>query len=104
MYALMLIIRTFAFLFIKIDALTQAEDSVVEFAFRVPGTAYKGISKFIFLVLLPYGLIATVPTQFITNMLKVVQWLAVAGITLFFIVLSRIMFKFGLSKYSSASS
>ncbi|MBI9100556.1 MAG: ABC-2 family transporter protein, partial [Spirochaetaceae bacterium] len=90
MYSLFLIIRTWAFFFVKIDALTQAEDSIVEFAFRIPGTAFKGISKFIFMVCIPYGLIATVPTEFITNLLDLNEWAAVCGITLFFLMASRL--------------
>jgi len=104
MYSLMLIIRTFAFHFIKIDALVQAEDSVVDFAFRIPGTAYRGVAKFVFLILIPYGMVATVPTQFITNLLTPNQWLIVVGVTVFFNILARIMFQFGMSRYSSASS
>jgi ABC-2 type transport system permease protein len=104
MYSLSLLVRTTAFLFVKIDALAMAEDSAVEFAFRIPGTAFKGISKFIFMVLLPYGLIATVPTQFITVLLEPSQWLWVTGITLFFFLASRLFFKFGLNRYTSASS
>ncbi len=104
MYSLLLIVRTFAFHFVKIDALVQAEDSVVEFAFRIPGTAFIGVAKFIFLILLPYGMIATVPTQFITNLLSADQWLVIIGVTVFFNILARFMFKFGLSRYTSASS
>lgn len=104
MYALLLIIRACSFLFVKIDAIAQAEDSLVEFAFRVPGSAFKGISKFIFMVLIPYGLIATVPTEHITNLLQVDQWLAVTLITTAFVALARVTFKFGMTKYTSASS
>lgn len=104
MYALMLIIRACSFLFIKIDAIAQAEDSLVEFAFRVPGSAFRGVSKFIFMVLIPYGLIATVPTEHITNLLDYKEWLAVILITTVFVVLARVTFKFGMSKYTSASS
>jgi len=102
MYSLFLLVRTTAFFFIKIDALTQAEESLVEFAFRIPGTAFKGISKFIFMVFIPYGLIATVPTEFITNLLDMKEWTAVISITAFFFIVSRLFFKLGLSRYSSA--
>jgi len=101
-YSLFLLVRTTAFIFIKIDALTQAEDSLTEFAFRIPGTAFKGISKFIFMLFIPYGLIATVPTEFITNLLDLKEWAAVTGIVVFFFAASRLFFKFGLSRYTSA--
>ena len=104
MYSLFLLVRIFAFFFVKIDALTQAQDSAVDFAFRIPGTAFKGISKVVFMLIIPYGLIATVPTEFITNMLAPEQWATVIGITLFFGLFSRLFFKFGLGRYSSASS
>lgn len=104
LYALLILIRVLAFIFIKIDAIAQAEDSIIEFAFKIPGTAFKGISRFIFLVLLPYGLIATVPTQQMTQLLEPGQWAAVIGITTFFLVLSRVLFKLGMKQYTSASS
>jgi ABC-2 type transport system permease protein len=71
----MLIVRTFAFFFIKIDSLQEVENSVVEVAFRIPGSVFKDISKFIFMVAIPYGLIATAPTEFITGLFQPIQWL-----------------------------
>lgn len=104
MYSLGMITNAFAFHFIRINSLIQAEEAAVEFAFRIPGTAFKGVSKLVFMVLVPYGLIATVPTQFITELLKPSQWLWVTGITLFFFLLCRRLYKFGLKRYTSASS
>ncbi|MDC7224128.1 MAG: ABC-2 family transporter protein [Spirochaetales bacterium] len=102
MYSLLLIVRTCAFFFVKINALTQAEDSALEFAFRIPGTAYQGAAKLIFFVLIPYGLIASAPTQFITALLEPEQWAVVTGVTLFFFTAARLFFRFGLNRYTSA--
>ncbi|MBN2626456.1 MAG: ABC-2 family transporter protein [Spirochaetales bacterium] len=102
MYSLSLLVMTCAFFFVKIDALIQAEESAVEFAFRIPGTAFRGAAKFVFMVLIPYGLIATVPTQFLTAGLNWGQGAAVTAITLFFVTATRLFFRFGLSRYSSA--
>jgi len=103
-YSLMLLIRSIAFFTIRIDSLLQAEDSVIEFAFRVPGSAYKGISRVIFMAVIPYGMIASVPTQFFTEGLSGLEWIWACGIPFFFFSVSRLLFRFGLSRYTSASS
>lgn len=104
LYSLIVIVRTVAFHVIKIDALMELEDELIYFAFRIPGVVFTGISKFIFFVILPYGLIATVPTTFFTQTLEfkhLIISLVVAG-TFYFIC--RNAWKLGLKKYSSASS
>lgn len=103
-YALLMLLRVLSFLVVKINSLAEVEDSAIEFAFRVPGVAYKGISRIIFLVILPYGLLASAPTTFITELLSIEQWAAITGITLVFFILTRFLFKKGLKKYTSASS
>lgn len=101
-YSLMLIFRTFAFFFIKIDALEEVENSLIEIAFQVPGSVFQGVPKVIFMVILPYGLISTAPTEFITGLFAPAQWIWVSMVTIFFTVFSILFFRFGLSKYSSA--
>lgn len=104
MFSLMLIIRTAAFWFIRIDSLMDIENQVIEFAFRVPGVVYKGVMKIILWIIVPYGLIATVPTQFLTGILSGQYWVLAIGVSAGFFILSVLIFNRGLSVYSSASS
>jgi len=104
MYALMIMIRLPAFWLVKVSGLLSIENEIIEFAFRVPGVVYKGIAKFVFWVVIPYGLIATIPTQFISDGLSLSYWLLAIGITVAFLSMSILGFKKGLMHYSSASS
>ncbi|HEY5561513.1 MAG TPA: ABC-2 family transporter protein [Clostridiaceae bacterium] len=104
MYDLMVIIRSSAFWFIKIDSLQEFENEMVNFSFRVPGVAYRGISKLIFFVILPYGLMATIPTEFFTASLKISLYIMSIIICIVFTVISQFAWKFGLRHYGSASS
>ncbi len=104
MFDLMVLIRTLAFRFIRTDALTGIENELVVFAFRIPGTVFKGISKLIFYVILPYGLIATIPTQYFTASLDLKYWILVLVVCAAFTVLCRFAWRLGLSRYGSASS
>ncbi len=71
-YDLLLLVRVSAFWLVRINSIQEAENALVEFCFRVPGVVFKGISKAIFYVIIPYGIIATIPTQFFLPMCSVV--------------------------------
>ncbi|MCX8131735.1 MAG: ABC transporter permease [Clostridia bacterium] len=104
MFDLMIIIRSTAFWFTRIDSLSDFENEMVNFSFRVPGVVFKGVSKLVFYVILPYGLMATIPTQFFTGLLD--GWTCLLTITVCFVftLLSQRIWKLGLKHYGSASS
>ena len=104
MYTLMVIIRSLAFRFVKIDAFCEIENELVNFSFRIPGVVFRGMWKLLFLVLLPYGLMATIPTQFLTDVLDGRYWLMTLAVSAAFWALSISLWKRGLKRYSSASS
>jgi ABC-2 type transport system permease protein len=104
LYNLMLILRTLSFWFIKTDALHSLEGELIGFCFRVPGIVYTGIAKLVLYVLLPYALLATIPTQFFTGILSGGQWLLVILVTLGFTILAQTLWRLGLKNYTSASS
>lgn len=103
-YSLMLIIRTFSFWFIKTDALNDFENEMIGFSLRVPGTVYTGIAKLVLYVILPYALLATIPTQYFTDSLSLGQWVLALGVTLAFFLVSQALWRTGLKNYTSASS
>lgn len=104
MFTLMILIRTLAFRFVKIDAFCEIEGELVNFSFRIPGVVFHGAWKLIFFVLLPYGLMATIPTQFLTDVLDGRYWLMTLAVCTVFWGLCIWLWKCGLRRYGSASS
>ncbi|NLV57287.1 MAG: ABC transporter permease [Clostridiales bacterium] len=103
-YDLELILRTIPFLVISADGIMRLEEQMLQFSFKVPGVLYKGIMRLLFYFILPYGIMSTVPTQFITRSLEAGSlWAAVATV-LFFTWFALWFWRFGLRKYQSASS
>lgn len=104
MYDLMIILRCCAFWFTKADNIYKLENELVNFCFKVPGIMYKGIGKIIFYFILPYGLIATIPTEFLVGTMTVNGWIIAIGVCSVSSLLTRFLWKKGLGRYSSASS
>lgn len=104
MYDLMIILRCCAFWFTKADNIYKLENELVNFCFKVPGIMYKGIGKIIFYFILPYGLIATIPTEFISGTMTIQGGLTALGVCAVFSFLAVFLWKRGLGRYSSASS
>jgi ABC-2 type transport system permease protein len=104
MYTLMILVRVGAFWFTRVDSFGELENELVNFSFRIPGVVFKGAAKLVFYILVPYGLIATVPTQFFTDILSGRSWLLVFIVCTGFGCLSTLMWKAGLKHYGSASS
>lgn len=104
MYNLMVILRCCSFWFTKVDNINKLENELVNFSFRVPGVMYKGISKVIFYFILPYGLIATIPTEFFTGTMTITGWIISISVCVVFTLLRRLIWEEGLKKYSSVSS
>lgn len=101
---LMTIAYTFSFWFIKVTSIIELHHQLVDMSFRVPGVAYTGIWKKIFMFILPYGLIATVPTQIFTDWqgtnMVIKSLVVVAG----FFGIMVLVWRRGLKQYNSASS
>jgi ABC-2 type transport system permease protein len=104
MFDLMVILRSAAFWFTRVDTLMEFESEMVNFSFRVPGIVFNGLTKIIFYLVLPYGLIATIPTQFFTGVLNVGYWLLTIVVCTIFTFLSLSIWKMGLKHYGSAGS
>jgi ABC-2 type transport system permease protein len=106
-FDLMVLARAPAFRFKRIGAINAMESALFEFAFRVPGSAYKGGLRILFRVVLPYGLIATFPTEVFfggSRGLGVGAWAGAVGVTAVFTVLARAAWKSGLSRYEGTGS
>lgn len=103
-YDMELIIRTIPFFVISANGITNLEGQMLDLNFKVPGVLYKGVFKLIFYFILPYGIMSTVPTQFITHS---IDGLGI-GVSIFtviaFTAFALWFWKFGLKHYKSASS
>lgn len=102
-YDLEVIIRTIPFLVIS-AGVERIEDAALNLCMRIPGVVFKGVYKFVFYFILPYGIMATIPTQIITESLSASMLLLAAAIVLFFTVFTLWFWRFGLRHYKSASS
>jgi ABC-2 type transport system permease protein len=104
MYCVMVVLRCPAFWLVRTNAFGDLEGTMVEFAFRIPGVVYQGFWKVMLYVLLPYGLMATLPAQFLTGSMDWRLWLLAGGVLAGFWVLTQLFWKAGLRRYGSASS
>jgi len=103
-YTMELILRTIPFFTVAANAITELEGPLLELNFKIPGVLYKGAFKILFYFILPYGVMATVPTQFITGTLSLPGLLQALGVVTVFTVLALRFWRFGLKHYKSASS
>jgi len=103
-FSLMTIAYCFSFWFVKISGITDLHHHLVEMSYKVPGVAFDGIWKKIFMFFLPYGLIATVPTQVLTQWNGIETVLYPVVISVVFFGLMLFIWKKGLQGYDSASS
>ncbi len=104
MFDLMLLLRLPAFAFKRLTGMDAAESVLVEFAFRMPASAYSGGLRFIFCVLLPYGLIAGFPTRVFFGEVAWIDCLAACGVTAAFTALARSLWLVGLRHYEGSGS
>lgn len=103
-YDMELILRTIPFFVISANGIMRIEDQLLELNFRVPGVLYKGVLKVIFYFLLPYGVMSTIPTQFITGALDLLGLSHGICIVVFFTFFALWFWRLGLRNYKSASS
>lgn len=103
-FSLFLLVNCASFWFIKTDGLNALHYELLNFTYRIPGVIYKGIWKVLFMGVLPYGLIATIPTQFVTSVFRKENWLMTIFICGAYWALAVTVWGAGLKRYNSASS
>ncbi len=103
-YDMEVLIRTLPFFVISTDSIEQLECAMFDLCMKIPGVVFKGIFKLIFYFILPYGIMATIPAQIITESISPVGIIYAAIVVILFTVLALRFWKFGLRHYKSASS
>ena len=103
-YDMEVILRTIPFFVISASAIERLEGEMIGLNFKIPGVLYKGAFKILFYFIFPYGIMATVPTQFITDTLTVGGLFSATATVLCFTAFTLWFWKLGLKNYKSASS
>ncbi|MBH1940980.1 ABC-2 family transporter protein [Mobilitalea sibirica] len=103
-YDIELLLRIIPLFTVSAYNFSRLEDSLLDVSMKIPGVLLKGVFKLILYLVIPYGIMSTFPTQFITNTLSP-GWLAYGcGIVILFTYLTGRIWKLGLKYYKSASS
>ncbi len=103
-FNLMSVANYFAFYFIKTDAFGMMDDTLTNFTYRVPGVVYKGAAKMILYIVLPYGLLCTIPTKFFTDSLSFSDWIITISVFIAYNLIGHLFWKKGFANYSSSTS
>lgn len=103
-YDMEVLIRSVSFYVISTARMEQLEGTCLELCMQLPGIAFYGVYKLIFCVLLPYGIMATIPVQSMAGELTWKIALQGLGTVAAFTVLTGVLWKNGIRHYHSASS
>ena len=103
-YDMELLLRCFAFFVSSVNNLIKIEETAMDLCMKIPGIAFYGIYKFIFYCILPYGMIATLPTQVLTGTLSAKGLIFVTAIVCIFTCIALSFWAYGVHRYESASS
>ncbi|MDF2943819.1 MAG: hypothetical protein K0S01_2677 [Herbinix sp.] len=103
-YDLQVIVRTIPFFTISAANIARMSDTLLELCLKIPGTLFKGVYKIIFYFLIPFGIMSTLPTEFITGKLSPLGIAYGCFIVILFTLLTASFWKLGLKHYKSASS
>ncbi len=103
-YDMELILRTIPFFVIGTEAIDRLEGELITLNFKIPGVLFNGFFKILFYFILPYGIMATVPTQFITGTLSLPGLIHALVVVCVFTWFALWFWKFGLKHYKSSSS
>jgi ABC-2 type transport system permease protein len=103
-YDMEIILRTIPFFVISANGIMQLEGHLIELNFKVPGILYKGVFKALFYFILPYGIMSTIPTQFLSGALSISGLIHALCASVAFTAFALWFWKLGLRHYKSASS
>lgn len=103
-YEMEVIIRSVSLYIVSMARMEQLEEACIDLCMKLPGIAFYGGYKVVFYLVLPYGIMATLPVQRIIGEMNL--RLAVYGISIvaLFSVVTAVLWKQGLRHYNSASS
>lgn len=103
-YDMEVLIRSVSLYLVSMARMKQMEEAGIELCMKLPGVAFHGLYKLLFYLILPYGIMATLPVQGMIGDMG--PGLAAYGIAVaaLFTGAAAIVWKRGLRRYDSASS
>lgn len=102
-YDVELILRCIPFFVISGANITRTEE-LLELCMKVPGVLFKGAFKVLFYLILPYGIMATIPTQFIMKTISPAGVAYGIFVVVLFTAIAYGIWKTGLKNYKSSGS
>lgn len=103
-YEMEVIIRSFSLYIVSMARMEQIEEAGIDLCMKLPGIAFYGVYKIIFYLLLPYGIMATLPVQSMIGEMDLQITVYGTGIVVVFSIITAVIWKQGLKHYNSASS
>ncbi len=100
-YSIWIALMSMAFWFVSVENLSVLFDAVFEAA-RYPLSAYPGALRFLFVYLVPIAWTTTIPASALTGRLGPGGAAAAGGVGLMAILLSRLLWRTALRRYTSA--
>ena len=101
-YAIWVALMSLAFWFVSVENLSVLFDAVYEGA-RYPVSAYPGALRFVFVYLLPIAWTTTIPASALTGRLGPSVGLLAAAVGAAAFILSRLLWRAALKRYTGAS-
>lgn len=103
-YEMEVILRSISFFTISGASVTKFEEAGLELCMQLPGIVFYGAYKVIFCLILPYGIMATIPVKSMIGELNGAEaWYGIFVVVVF-TILTAVIWKTGLKHYNSASS
>jgi ABC-2 type transport system permease protein len=102
-YCFWLMITTTAFWFIRVNDIANLFEGLYA-AGRWPVDIYPLWLRTGLTFLVPVAFAVTIPASALTGRLTIETWLGALGLTVFFLVISRLFWRRGLKNYSGASA
>lgn len=103
-YEMEVIIRAVSLYIVSMARMEQIEEAGIDLCMKLPGIAFYGVYKVIFYLLLPYGIMATLPVQRMTREMTLQMAIYGIGVVALFSAVTCAVWKRGLRHYNSASS
>lgn len=103
-YEMEVLVRSISLYLATTARMEQLEEAGLALCMKLPGIAFYGIYKMVFYLLLPYGIMATLPVQSMIGEMSVKLALYGIFVVLLFSILTCVVWKQGLRHYNSASS
>lgn len=103
-YDMEVIMRTFPFFVVQSVSIERFEEGLLSLCMRIPGILFKGAFKVLFYLVLPYGIMATIPTQFFSGVLSAGGFIYAIAVAAVFTAFTMVFWRFGLKNYKSTGS